>query len=144
MPSAVKILRHETHRSRSSLLIVTPVKPEDKYYSSFLRDFGFDLQIRLLFLHLVFFLYQLKIYALFYGSETQLISTQFWTVKVKHCKHYWMYILRLYTVEMRCLTVNIAYSVSEVFLHFNTPKSITEEYLQYICLYLLTYQQRMR
>jgi hypothetical protein len=49
-----------------------------------------------------------------------------------------MYVLRLYATEIS-LPVNISYSVSEVFLLLNTPKSTTEEYLQYKCAYSLTY-----
>jgi hypothetical protein len=47
--SAAKILRHKTHQSRSSLLIITLVKLKDKYDSLYLHDFGFNIQLWLLF-----------------------------------------------------------------------------------------------
>jgi hypothetical protein len=46
-------------------------------------------------------------------QKTLFISTQHWTVKVKLCKYYGMYVLSLYTMEIRCLNIDTTYYISE-------------------------------
>jgi hypothetical protein len=46
---------------------------------------------------------------------TPLVSTRYWAVKITH-KFYGIYVIRLYTVELKSLDVNISYSVAFFFL----------------------------
>jgi hypothetical protein len=135
--SATKIQRHKTHWGRSSLLIIILVYPEDEYDWSYLRDFGFDIQFRLLYSSCGCIFIDAKI--LYVVRKMPLISTRYWTVTITRSKYYGMYVLYLYTMELKCLHVNTSYSITEVFLRFNTSKSIIELYLQYKCLYSITY-----
>jgi hypothetical protein len=71
--------------------------------------------------------------------QKTLICTQYWTVTITRSEYYGMYILRLYTTELKYLHVSTSYSITEIFLHVNTLKAITEGCLQYKYLYSLTY-----
>jgi hypothetical protein len=57
-------------------------------------------------------------------QKTPLISSRFWTVMITCNEYYGMYVLCLYTMEIKCLHVNTSYSVSDLFVRLNTPKSI--------------------
>jgi hypothetical protein len=62
-------------------------------------------------------------------QKTPLTSARYWTVTITRSKYYGMYVIRLYTMELKCLHVNTSYSITEVFLCLNTHKSITAGYL---------------
>jgi hypothetical protein len=75
-------------------------------------------------------------------QKTSLVSTRYWIFKITLSKYYGMYILRLYTMELKCLHINTSYSVTEVFLCLNMLKSIIEECLQYKCQHSLAQRSR--
>jgi hypothetical protein len=108
--SAAKILRYKIHRGPSSLLIITLVKPKDKCDSSYLCNFGFDIHLRLLVWYSVYTRQKSMHYSVVH--KTPFISTLYWNVKITRSKYYRMCVLRLYTMELKCLHVNTSQSTS--------------------------------
>jgi hypothetical protein len=112
--SAIKIPRYKTHWSRPSQLTAILVKPKDKYeYNlSDLHDFGFDIQLWLLFaVGLSSGFLFIRVHVLMVHKT--LINTKYWTATIMRSKYYGMCVLRLYTMKWKCLRVNILYFITE-------------------------------
>jgi hypothetical protein len=56
-----------------------------------------------------------------------LTSTRYWTVTIIRSKYYLMYVIVLYSMELKCLHVNTSYSIPEVrvFLCLHTRKNMS-------------------
>jgi hypothetical protein len=128
MLSPAKILRHKTYWGRPSLLITTLVKPKDKYASSYLGEFGFDTQLRLLSaVGSASGFYSYTRYRSMHYSVVQkapLISTGYWTVAITDSKYHGMCVPRLYTMELKCLHVNTSCSITELCFYVLTRRSL--------------------
>jgi hypothetical protein len=70
-------------------------------------------------------------------QKTPLISAWYWTLTIAYSKYYGMYVLCLYTMELKCIHVNTLYFITEVFTCLNMLKYVIEEYLQYSLMYTI-------
>jgi hypothetical protein len=121
---------HEQSVERPYYLIVMYCEANEHVY---ICDFGFDIQLRLLFAigfspgFLFIPVKNLCIVPRFRKHHLLVLGT---AVTITCIKYYGMFILCLYAMELKCLYANTSYSITEIFTCLNMPRYVIEEHLQ--------------